>query len=37
VGKQRASGMYFPNRDLATTRHHLRMGFYRGKDSQGAT
>jgi len=37
AGKQRASGMYFPTRDLATTRLHLRMGFYGGKDSQGAT
>ena len=37
VGKQRASGMWFPNRDLATTRLYLRMGFYEGKDGQGAT
>ena len=37
VGKQRASGMWLPNRDLATTRLYLRMGFYGGKDSQGAT
>jgi hypothetical protein len=37
AGKQRASGIYFPNRDLATTRLHLRMGFYGGKDGQGAT
>ena len=29
AGKERASGMWLPNRDLATTRLHLRMGFYR--------
>jgi hypothetical protein len=37
AGKERASGMWLPNRDLATTRLHLRMGFYGGKDSQGQT
>ena len=37
AGKERASGMWLSNRDLATTRLHLRMGFYGGKDSQGQT
>ena len=37
AGKERASGLWLPNRDLETTRLHLRMGFYGGKDSQGAT
>jgi len=36
AGKQRASGMAFPNRDLATTRLHLRISPFGGKDSQGA-
>ena len=37
AGKQRASGMYFPNRDLIDTRLHLRMGFYGGSDYRGTT
>jgi len=36
AGEQHPSGIYFSNRDLAVTRLHLRMGFYGGKDSQGA-
>jgi hypothetical protein len=37
AGKQRASGMYYPGRDMATTRLHLRMGFYGGSDGRGTT
>ena len=33
AGKQRPSGIYFSNRNRATTRLHLRMGFYGGKGS----
>ena len=37
AAKQRASGMYYPGRDLETTRLHLRMGFYGGDDGQGTS
>ena len=37
AGKKCLSGMYFSMRNRATTRPHLCVGFYGGKDSQEAT
>jgi transposase len=37
AGKQRASGMYYPGRDLTVLRLHLRMGFYGGTDANNTT
>ena len=37
AGKQRASGMYYPGRDLTVLRLHLRLGFYGGTDANNTT
>lgn len=35
AAKQRAATMYFPGRNMATTKLHLRLGFYGGNNNNG--